>query len=166
MPAVNAFLVDVMGWTSACPLYFLMTTSRTLFLLDIILIFLCLISGPRLLRARPTEEHEREPPLIMAIYVGRATIGCADCANKDKKGINGARWRWLRSEYSVTASRSLLHSGNWTSFVLLRHLSGRLICYGVGTGLGVAGRGLDARIYVKGAHTRFAFRTKHAGVAR
>lgn len=31
---------------------------------------------------------------------------------------------------------------------------------------GVTGRGLDARIYVKGAHTRFAFRTKHAGVAR
>lgn len=56
----DAFLVDIMGWTSACPLSFLMITSRTLFLIDIILIFFCLISGPRLLRARPTGEHERK----------------------------------------------------------------------------------------------------------
>lgn len=41
----DAFLVDIMGWTSACPLFFLMITSRTLFLLDIILVFFCLISG-------------------------------------------------------------------------------------------------------------------------
>lgn len=64
------------------------------------------------------------------------------------------------------ASRALSHGGNWTSFVLLRRLSGRLIFDGVGTGLGRAGRGLDDRICVKGAHTRFAARTKHAGVAR
>lgn len=84
--------------------------------LDIILVFFCLISGPRLC-ARPTEEHECKPPLIMAICVGRSMIGCVVCANKDKNGIEKAGGVCC-VEYSVTASRALSHGGNWTSFVL------------------------------------------------
>lgn len=44
-----------------------------------------------------------------------------------QKGYKRGQWRFVYSEYSVTASRALSQWWNRTSFVLLQHLSGRLI---------------------------------------
>lgn len=62
----DAFLVDIDGLDLGLSVMLsegLFSGSLSRSLHDIILIFFCLLSGPRLSCARPSEEHEQPPPL-------------------------------------------------------------------------------------------------------